>query len=189
MAPPNERNALNLTHGMTRMKCSSLFAALVAVSAAFMTQHLPAAENVDAEAIRQATSTFNTYIAQCNGKTYAKTRNSEFIEFSGQFKETEFMFPREIEEHQRLNGVTWSGAFEVNLGQSARVFHETPLGGLNVKEWQKNTNVTFLYQLKNGRWEITNYSGMSITDIDLKLVYWETLLPGLTCADIPKIPS
>ncbi|WP_338924873.1 hypothetical protein V0M98_35220 (plasmid) [Pseudomonas silesiensis] len=171
------------------MKCSSLFAALAAVTAALITQHLPAAEAVETEAIKQAASTFNTYIAQCNGKTYSQIKNAEFIEFSGPFVEPELKYAWKLEEHQRLNGVVWAGLFEVNLGQSARVFYEKSRSGLNVEEWQKINTATFMYQLKSGRWEITNSTGRPKSDIDIKLFYWETLLPGTTCAGIPKIPS
>jgi hypothetical protein len=171
-----------------RSPLAPLFAA---IAAAFLSQTGLAAEATSeptqAEALKQATATFSTYVAQCEGKIYAQIGDRQFIEFSGPVKELNLRYLKELEEHDRLNGITWTGRFEAKLGQSVRVITAEILGYVTAEEWQKSDGINFLYQMKNGQWEITAYAGKPTTEIDIELIHWKTMRPGVACKDVPKL--
>lgn len=176
------------------MKHKSLLAPLfAAIAAAFLSQTGLAAEATSeptqAEALKQATATFNTYIAQCEGKSYAQISDRQFIEFSSPFKGLGLKYDVDLEEHERLNGIVWSGLFVADLGQSARMIFNDIMGGVTTKEWQKTKPVTFRHQLKNGHWEIATYTGKTTADIDVNMLYWEVIKPGAVCPKLPTITA
>lgn len=176
------------------MKPRLLFASILAAAAApllyLSTANADTNESLEIEATKQATLMFSSYLAQCDGKTYAQVDDREFIEFSGPLKAVRFVNQWILQEHNRLNGVVWSGGFEAELGQSARFISSDLVGHVTAGDWQKGSNVRFTYQLKNGRWEIANLvSDKATTDLEIKLLYWETMRPNPACSNVPKIPS
>lgn len=184
------------------MRSSLLFAPLLAaVAASFIATNVSADQDqatdpVAQEAIKQATSTFSTYLTECNGKTYGQLVNSltlmkavQYVEFSGPLKAVSLQHQWRLEESDQLNGITWLGTIKVELGQSARLIVPEFMGA-SVKDWESIRELTFKYQLKNGKWELANaWGGKKTLAIDLPFRGWKSMMPGLSCKQIPKYDS
>jgi hypothetical protein len=62
--------------------------------------------------------------------------------------------------------------------------------GATVKDWESIRELTFKYQLKNGHWELANeWGGKKTLAIDLPFRGWKSMMPGLSCKQIPKYDS